>query len=552
MALAAFKFANAAMAEQRRHTVAVLKLRRDELAPETVAAEWRPFQMGFILLCLAGIVDPSSDDRTIADLLWFPTGGGKTEAYLGLTAFTLAYRRLKPNDGPCDQSCGTSVLMRYTLRLLTIQQFGRALALLCACERLREQAPERWGHERFTIGLWVGQSATPNSYADAKAALKELREGRQVYDRSPYQVLYCPWCGHDIAPEDYVSDDDLERTLVKCPNQKCDFTPSRSEQGLPVLLVDEEIYRNPPSLLLATVDKFAQMAWNGRIQSLYGRVSRRCPRHGFLSTGEDHPSRHNETAGYAAVAVRDVERRLAPPDLIIQDELHLISGPLGTLVGIYEAAVEGLCGEVTDGHVARPKVIASTATIRRAARQIEALFARDVAVFPPLGLEAGDSFFAKEAPSANRPGRMYVGVYAPGKSVKTALVRAYAGMLSRARFEYESDPTAEADSYMTLVGYFNSLSELGGALRLVEDDVPARLRVLQKRGFGPGRVLYEAQELTSRKRKLTDPGDPEATRPDLCRQEAGRLPDRRASRVKHDLGRRGRRPPRADGGRRPA
>lgn len=505
MALAAFRFANSAMAEQRRHTVTVLSLRRGESPPAEIPAEWRPFQIGFILLCLLGLADPASDDRDMADLLWFPTGGGKTEAYLGLTAFSLAYRRLRGDAGEFSYSSGTSVLMRYTLRLLTIQQFGRALTLLCACERLREQATEKWGDERFTIGLWVGQSATPNTYEDAKDALEDLREGRQVYERSPYQVLYCPWCGHDLEPTDYVSDDDLRRTLVKCPNQACEFASSRNEYGLPVFVVDEEIYRNPPSLLLATVDKFAQMAWNGRIQSLYGRVTRRCPRHGFLSSGEDHPGRHNETRGYPAVVVADVPKRLAPPDLIIQDELHLISGPLGTLVGIYETAVEGLCTQSFDGRPARPKVIASTATIRRAARQIEALFARDVAVFPPLGLDASDSFFAREAPLDVKPGRLYVGVYAPGKSVKTALVRAYAGMLSRARFEYESGPTAEADSYMTLVGYFNSLRELGGALRLVEDDVPARLRVLEKRGFGPGRIIYETQELTSRKRSSQIP-----------------------------------------------
>jgi hypothetical protein len=184
-------------------------------------------------------------------------------------------------------------------------------------------------------------------------------------------------------------------------------------------VVDEEIYRNPPSLVVATVDKFAHMAWNGRIQSLYGRVSRRCPRHAFLSSGENHPKRHNESPGYGAVVVSSVEKRLAPPDLIIQDELHLISGPLGTFVGIYETAVEGLCAQSADGRLIRPKVVASTATIRRAARQIEALFARDVAVFPPLGLDGHDSFFAKEAAHEAKPGRLYVGLYAPGKSVKT-------------------------------------------------------------------------------------------------------------------------------------
>ncbi len=504
-ALRAFRFANAAMAEQRRRTERVLHTRRGEPPPAQISAEWRPFQIGFMLLCLPGLIDPSDDDREIADLLWFPTGGGKTEAYLGLTAFTLAYRRLHGDDGSYDYSTGTAVLMRYTLRLLTIQQFGRALTLLCACENLRTRAPELWGKERFTIGLWVGQSATPNNYVDAKDALETLKRGTGVYTSSPYQILFCPWCGTDIAPNDYVSDDELERTLVKCPNHACEFSASHSELGLPALVVDEEIYRNPPSLLLATVDKFAQMAWNGRIQSLYGRVLRRCPRHGFLSTGEKHPNSHNETRGFPAVTVAAVEKPLAPPDLIIQDELHLISGPLGTLVGIYETVVEGLCGREHDGKRVRPKIIASTATIRRANRQIEGLFARDSAVFPPLGLTAEDSFFARETSSNDRPGRLYVGVYAPGKSVKTALVRVYAVLLSRALREYEAHPDPETDSYMTLVGYFNSLRELGGAIRLVEDDVPARLRVLQKRGFGPGRTIFEHEELTSRRQSSQIP-----------------------------------------------
>ena len=496
-AFQAFRFANRAMQLQRQATVTVLALRRGEPAPITVEASWRPFQLGFILQCLKGIADAGDDERDIADLLWFPTGGGKTEAYLGLTAFTLAYRRLRAATDPDDTWCGTSVLMRYTLRLLTIQQFQRAAALICACEVIRLEDPKRWGGEPFTIGLWVGASVTPNTYADAKEALVRLKNGETLYEASPYQVLYCPWCGRDLPPDHYTSDDDLERTLIKCSGEACLFSMRASELGLPVLLVDEEIYRHPPSVLLATVDKFAQMAWNGRIQSLFGRVTDRCPRHGFISAGDQHPKHHNETRGWPKAEVGPANR-LAPPDLIIQDELHLISGPLGTLVGIYESAVEGLCSRQVDGRRVRPKVVASTATIRRASQQIAALFDRDVCVFPPQGLDAADSFFAREDRSV--PGRLYLGVYAPGKSVKTSLVRVYATALSRALVEFEADPTPESDSYMTLVGYFNSLRELGGALRLVDDDVPARLRVLRRRGFGPARLLCKKKELTSRAR----------------------------------------------------
>ncbi|MEA2495914.1 MAG: hypothetical protein QOJ29_3825 [Thermoleophilaceae bacterium] len=493
----AFNFANEAMALQLRKSIAVRARRRGLPDPEGVEARWRPFQMGFILQCLASLADPTHDDREIADLLWFPTGGGKTEAYLGLTAFTLANRRLRPDVGGLENGAGTSVLMRYTLRLLTIQQFQRALALLCACEHLRQADTATWGGERFTIGLWVGQSATPNSYSDSKHAVQELREGKRVYKSSPYQVLYCPWCGEDLTPEQYTCSDDLERTLVHCASGDCEFGPGDSALGLPVLMVDEEIYRNPPSVLLATVDKFAQMPLNGKIQSLFGRVNRHCSRHGYLSGAEKHPAKHSETKASKAATVAPCGR-LAPPDLVIQDELHLISGPLGTLVGLYEVVVQGLCIREIDGRTIRPKVVSSTATIRRAASQVEGLFGLQVAIFPPLGLEADQSFFAKPADPKEAPGRAYVGLYAPGKSVKTALVRVYGALLSRALVEFEADPAPESDAYMTLVGYFNSLRELGGAVRLVEDDVPARLRVLRRRGFGPQRPIFENQELTSR------------------------------------------------------
>ena len=531
-AFEAFRFANRAMAMQRRTTVRVLSRRRGETVPtdEQIAASWRPFQIGFILQALTSLVDPSHPDREVADLLWYPTGGGKTEAYLGLTAFIFALRRLQ-NDDRYDWSAGTAVLMRYTLRLLTIQQFQRALTLVCACELLRMQDVDKWGVERFTIGLWVGQSVTPNSYEDSRDALGYLKNDQRVFGGSPYQVLYCPWCGEDISYTNYVADDDLQRTLIKCPAGDCAFGARNAEFGLPALVVDQEIYREPPSVVLATVDKFAQMAWNGRIRALFGRVDRRCPRHGFIVHGDNHAGRHRETAGLPPAVVQNLTLPLAPPDLIIQDELHLISGPMGSLVGIYEAVIDGMSTKSSEeGHI-RPKVVASTATVRRAQTQIRALFDRDAEIFPPLGIDASDSFFAVE--DEGRPGRLYVGVFGPGKSIKTTLVRTYSALLSRAKFEFENAVSADpegtdvdvADAYMTLVGYFNSLRELGGVLRLLDDDVPARLRVLSRRNFGPHRILYEKdRELTSRRASSEIADTLEALDRTFKAREAGAYP----------------------------
>ena len=511
LARRAFCFANRAMALQRAHSVVALQRRRGEVETQVdqVTTTWRPFQLAFVLMNLPPLVDRSHRNRMTCDLLWFPTGGGKTEAYLGLTAFVFALRRIRPSLPGYRASGGVSVLMRYTLRLLTVQQFQRATALVCACEviRLREG---RWGEEPFSIGLWVGTSATPNQYSNsggywgegAVEALEKWRDGKRIRGGTPAQLLSCPWCGAELGPSEYEADEYEERIKIHCPNDTCDFSPSNDLgiDGIPAHTVDEQVYRHTPSLVIATVDKFAQMAWNGRVQALFGRVQKRCERHGYITTGENHPQRrHNKDAkkGWPQAQITDVEA-FEPPDLIIQDELHLISGPLGTLVGLYETAVDALASAEVDDERYPPKIIASTATIRRADQQVGSLFQRGLMIFPALGLDANDTWFGSEAQPEDDPGRIYLGIYAPGKSVKTALVRVYAALLSRAARLHESN-AAGADAYMTLVSYFNSLRELGGAVRLAEDDVPGRIGVLAGNDTTTfaWRTLYERHELTS-------------------------------------------------------
>lgn len=520
----AFRFANHAMWQQRIHTIAADLRRRDDalrLHDAVATADvprnrsWRPFQLAFVLLNIPALADPShrerTDDEGLVDLLFFPTGGGKTEAYLGLTAFAIAIRRLQGVLDGRDGRDGVAVLMRYTLRLLTLQQFQRAAALLCACE-LRRRAlygkgqtaqQRRWGSTPMRIGLWVGQASTPNSTEDAENWVKQARQrGSGGRGSSPMQLARCPWCGSKLdGGRDIDIDHAHGRTLLACSDTsgQCAFTPRNSPgEGLPVVVVDEEVYRQLPSLVIATVDKLARMPWEGRVQALFGQVSRRCERHGYLTPGEDHPGQHPKRGPLGAVAVLACEP-LRPPDLIIQDELHLISGPLGSLVGLYETAVDALCTWTVGGVAVRPKVIASTATIRRAGDQVRRLFDRKLSVFPPPGLDARDSFFAlqRDLPEEqdDKPGRRYLGVCAPGRRYKQVLIRVYVAQLRAAWTVLGRQPGDAADAYMTLVGYFNSLRELGGMRRLVEDDVQSRL-------FEPGRddrgrLIIE--ELTSRK-----------------------------------------------------
>ncbi|MEU2662068.1 DISARM system helicase DrmA [Micromonospora sp. NPDC007220] len=516
----AFGFANRAMYLQRVHSVVAARRREHPNIPLEQAVldadqpknrRWRPFQLAFVLINLPALADPRhperGDDveRAVTDLLWFPTGGGKTEAYLGLTAFTIGVRRRQPDFGGLTGQAGLAVLMRYTLRLLTIQQFERAATLICAAESLRRADPQTWGETPIRIGLWVGGRVTPNRTQDAKEWLDERRRGRSHRGiGSPHQLTSCPWCGSRINPgQDIVVEREPWRTLVLCPDVECPFSrvgsyPLADEQvGLPVILVDEELYRHPPALVIATVDKFAQLPWKGETAALFGRVSKRCDQHGYLT--EDLEStdweRKRHRPGNRVVPCAG----LRPPDLIIQDELHLISGPLGSLVGLYETAVDRLASwEPVRGHWSRPKVIASTATVRRAEQQIGALFNRRTRVFPPSGLDASDSFFARQRETEEHPGRRYIGICAHGNRLRSTLIRVYVSVLGAAQKLHETyGRNRVTDPYMTLVGYFNSLRDLGGMRRLVEDDVSSRLIRADERGLARRYDPY-LEELTSR------------------------------------------------------
>lgn len=508
----AFAFANRAMWLQRIHTLWAEERRRggqDILQNIDCPANrsWRPFQLAFLLLNLPALTnlehpERSAEPEALADLLWFPTGGGKTEAYLGLTAYTLGIRRLQGVVEGRSGLDGVAVLMRYTLRLLTLQQFQRAASLICACETIRRSDATTWGSTPFRLGLWVGQASTPNTFEQSKEAIDESRDVRGYSGRSssPRQLISCPWCGSPIeAGKHLKADPERRRTLMFCGDKlgQCSFTEAKSPgEGLPVLVVDEEIYRLLPSLLIATVDKFAQLPWKGETQMLFGQVDQHCPRHGFRSPEIDDRDSHPARNGLPAVKSSAIAP-LRPPDLIIQDELHLISGPLGTLVGLYETAVDALATWTVNGHQVRPKVIAATATIRQAGQQIKRLFLRDVAIFPPQGIDVTDNFFSRQRmPSLARPGRRYLGICAHGKRLKAAQIRVYVAYLSAAQVLWEKYGSA-ADPWMTLVGYFNSMSQLGGMRRLVDDEVKSRAFRMEKRGLKK-RVIRVVEELTSR------------------------------------------------------
>ncbi len=430
---------------------------------------WRPFQIAFILATLPELVDPSRETRSLVDLIFFPTGGGKTEAYLGASAISLLARRLRnPNDA------GTDTLMRYTLRLLTAQQFLRAASLVCVLEAIRDDHSDVLGASPFGIGIWLGSSSTPNRWSTAVEALARLRRNPQ--EQNPFLLLRCPWCGAQMGTkpkgrggQDVIGYEQIgrDRVELRCVDSQCRYW---RRPGLPVHVIDEDIYEVRPSIVIGTVDKFAMMAWSPQARNLFG-------------------------------IDEQGERVFSPPGLIIQDELHLISGPLGSMVGLYEPVIDELCTDRRGEVPIAPKIIASTATIRRFEDQVRALFGRtEVALFPPHGLEEGRSFFAEPARLADgslEPGRRYIGVMSASLgSMQTVQTRVAAATLQAAT----EVPEADRDGYWTNLNFLNSLRELGNTVSLLESDVPDYLTGLVRRdGISP-RWPNRTMELTSRRR----------------------------------------------------
>ncbi|HYO93787.1 MAG TPA: DISARM system helicase DrmA [Polyangiaceae bacterium] len=452
----AFRLANRVMADAARQ--------RSPARYATEVPAWRLFQLAFLLLNLESISNPHSDERPNVELLFFPTGGGKTEAYLGIIAFALGLRRLRGRPR-VDAGLGVAVLLRYTLRLLTLDQLGRAATLISALELQRRKHPERLGKERFAIGLWVGRGATANTLDQALEEIRAYRAGRGPL---PFPLPGCPWCRTPLGPQCLTTEPSKkpERVLVGCANIECPFASSNHAEGIPVLFVDEQIYRERPCFVVATVDKLAMLPWRGRTTALFGRVHSRVGKECYGVMDSAAPSR----------ASTPLPEGLLPPELIVQDELHLISGPLGTMVGLYETAVEELASRSLNGKRVVPKIIASTATVRRAHQQVRSLFGRNgMQVFPPAGVDDSETFFARV--DRHNPGRLYLGVAAPGRAMKTLLIRTYISLLGAAQhvFQDPAVPREVADAYMTLVGYFNSLRELGGMRRLLEDEIRHRV-----------------------------------------------------------------------------
>ena len=427
---------------------------------------WRPFQLAFILQCIPSFVEETGPDRELVDLLYFPTGGGKTEAYLAVSAFLIFWRRL---NFPQEYD-GVNIIIRYTLRLLSAQQFERATKLILACEYIRQHNQEL-GRERISIGFWIGNATIPNSLDIAKKKLDQTLENlnRNELAINPFQITNCQWCNTKTISKLNQADTSCaighrihNQLHSHCLNQNCNF--SEQSGGFPIVLIDDDIYRKPPTVLFATVDKFASLAWKGETTNLFNFETNR------------------------------------KPELIIQDELHLLNGPLGSLVGLFENVILSLC---TIGQQ-KPKIIASTATVKNVDAQIKGLYGREASIFPQYASNADDTFFSRSLTTSKRK---YIGILPTGKTtVMTNLQLLAALFFARLEIWEKSSNKNEVDPFWTILSYFKSLKELGRfSNKIIGELVPTvqqlQVRRIKNQGDFPynyWKLPYRNLELTSR------------------------------------------------------
>ena len=434
--------------------------------------KWRPFQLAFMLQLIPSLWSEDHIDRDIVDVVWFATGGGKTEAYQFASAFELIRRRLIYGE----RGNGVGVINRYTYRFLTSDQFVRTAGMICALELLRRKLKEKddlsLGKSTFSVGLFAGRNVCPNRFNSnddgAHQLRNQLEDAQRPRSENPFPIESCPSCGTLLVPElarkhhdgttdrsFYGFNSDSTSFLTSCPDENCEF-----HNEIPVYFVDEQIYANTPSFLLGTIDKFAMIPWDEKGGRIFG-----------------------------------VGTNTKPPTLILQDELHLISGPLGTLAGIYEAAFETLIQSVT---VTPPKVIAATATIRNARTQCKRLYGRKGIVFPSPGLKAEDSFFSRVDIENDHRSRLYVGVMGQGMRSTVAVSWTIAAILQSV-YELKLDrelSEKELDNYWTLIAYHNSRRELGRISNATRDEIPERVKVYAS-SEDTERPRFRVMELTA-------------------------------------------------------
>jgi hypothetical protein len=452
---------------------------------------WRLFQLVFLVSQIAAIASLKtgefSDERRKVDIIYYPTGGGKTEAYLGTLVFHAFFDRLR------GKPAGVTGWIRFPLRLLTLQQTQRLADVLSLAELIRRAHPDQRlsgpGVMGFSVGYFVGDEGSPNEIVDP-ATVSDREAGkhgphwatandsaaRQIWKR----VAWCPSCRTRTITVDF--DPKKVRLFHRCTNQDCAFTKGI----LPVFVTDNEIYRYLPTVLVGTIDKLASIGNQRKLAMVFGRVQGRCVDHGYYFSRCTQKGCKVTPLGIGGVA------GISGPTLLVQDELHLLREGLGTFDSHYETFAQELTRRFGNPEL---KLVASSATIEAFERQVEHLYGRpgEGRVFPGPGPRLGESFYAE---TIDVPQRIYVGVLPHNKTLLNSILELLELLIAatNALRTQSAGPspfggpivpgTKEWDElldlYATSLTYFLAKRDLDAASNDISADVSPNL---QARGF---------------------------------------------------------------------
>ena len=395
--------------------------------------EWRLFQICFIVSQLPSLFwrennsSKTSDfDKAVynsfnkASILWFPTGGGKTEAYLGLVATSLIFDRLR------GKKSGLNTWMRFPLRMLSLQQMERLMRVIAELNILKEENNELLNGDPFTVGYYVGATVTPNKIDQSDMNFYENNEKNK---KKILILRRCPYCSSKVTIECKRS---TWQIVHKCSNEECFSNNSKSmgilKGSLPLYIVDNEIYRFIPSVLVGTVDKLAIVGHNLGFTHLLSGASQKCADHGYAQYDKCMVLYETNCKNSKKTKLDTTQVHKDPgPSLLIQDELHLLNAELGVFNSHYEGLLQYICSN----NYLPPKILAATATIESYERHALHLYLKEANRFPQPSWKIGESFYATSLPKTSR--RTYLGILCHSKSIDDAASRVLLLYLSEIR-----------------------------------------------------------------------------------------------------------------------